>query len=344
MSAASETAAPAKPDKTSSRFFALDGWRAISILMVLASHMLPLGPHAWELNGAAGQVGMSLFFTLSGFLITQQLHAKRHIASFFARRLFRIVPLAWAFTLVTALIVGASADQGAAHVFFVSNYLHEHTMEGLDHFWSLCVEVHFYIGVGLLMALTRFRAFRAIPFFWLAIVVMRLVLAPQGTIETHLRVDEILAGACLALVHLKLLGERPRELLLRTPALLFAVGLLVASHPMTSYFGALRSFFAACLVGHTLFASESGRYGWLGHRALRYIAETSYALYVVHPLTYYGWMGSGDVLVRYTKRIGSFVLTFGLAHLSTFYFEHPMTQLGRKVAKRLEGQSSRGTQ
>ena len=344
MSATEAAALPKPGEKPSSRYFALDGWRAISILMVLASHMLPLGPHAWELNGASGQVGMSLFFTLSGFLITQQLYAKRYIASFFARRLFRIVPLAWAFTLVAALVVGGSVDQGAAHALFVSNYLHEHTMDGLDHFWSLCVEVHFYIGVGLFMALTRFRAFKAIPLFWLAIVLLRLVLAPQGTIETHLRVDEILAGACLALVHLGLFGERPRALLLRTPALLLLLGLLIASHPMTSYFGALRSFFAACLVGHTLFASEAGRYTWLGHRALRYVAEVSYALYVVHPLTYYGWMGSGDVLVRYTKRIGSFVLTFGLAHLSTFYFEHPMTELGRKVAKRLEPHRSSGTQ
>ncbi len=30
----------------------LDGWRALSILLVLAGHLLPLGPHRWGLNGA----------------------------------------------------------------------------------------------------------------------------------------------------------------------------------------------------------------------------------------------------------------------------------------------------
>ena len=51
----------------------LDGWRGISILLVLASHLLPLGPKGWQLNATAGPMGMALFFTLSGFLITRFL-------------------------------------------------------------------------------------------------------------------------------------------------------------------------------------------------------------------------------------------------------------------------------
>lgn len=323
------------------RFFVLDGWRAISILSVLASHMLPLGPSALRLNEQAGQLGMALFFTLSGFLITQQLHAKRHIASFFARRLFRIVPLAWAYTLVAAVVVGATFAQGAPYALFLSNYVTDAGIAVAGHFWSLCVEVHFYLGIGLFMAVTRFRGFRALPVIWLAVVLFRLSTQPQGSIETHVRVDEILAGACLALVHLGVYGERPRQLLLRVPPVVLVIVLLIACHPDTGHFGALRSAAAASLVGNTLFASASGRYRWLGHRALRYVAETSYALYVIHPLTYYGWLGEGDAVVRYAKRIASFALTFSIAHLSTFYFEHPLTELGRKVAKRLEG-ASRG--
>ncbi len=55
------------------RLGSLDGWRAISILGVLAAHMLPLGPSRWGLNALAGDAGMSLFFTLSGFLIASTL-------------------------------------------------------------------------------------------------------------------------------------------------------------------------------------------------------------------------------------------------------------------------------
>jgi peptidoglycan/LPS O-acetylase OafA/YrhL len=58
---------------STARLPVLDGLRAISILLVLAAHMLPLGPKVLRLNETAGPMGMSLFFALSGFLITSGL-------------------------------------------------------------------------------------------------------------------------------------------------------------------------------------------------------------------------------------------------------------------------------
>lgn len=46
----------------------LDGRRGI--LLVLAAHLLPLGPKSLSVNATAGPMDMALFFTLSGFLIT----------------------------------------------------------------------------------------------------------------------------------------------------------------------------------------------------------------------------------------------------------------------------------
>ncbi len=328
--------------KKSARFYALDGWRAISILLVLSSHMLPLGPRSLELNSAAGQMGMALFFTLSGFLITTQLYKKRHLGTFYIRRLFRIVPLAWLYTAAVVVILGAPVTSALVQAVFATNYAHAYIVEGSEHFWSLCVEVHFYVAIGLLMAITRFRGFRLIPLVWIGVVITRLVLAPQGTIETHLRVDEILAGACLGLVHLGLFGPRPRAALERAPLWSLLLLLGVASHTASGHFGALRSLLAASVVGHTLFHSERGGYAWLGHRALLYVAETSYALYVVHPLTLEGWFNTGGTVVRYAKRVLSFALTFGLAHLSTRYYELPITNLGRRLSKRVEAWGATG--
>ena len=58
---------------SSARLSVLDGLRGISILLVLGSHTVPLGPKLLRLNDAAGAMGMSLFFALSGFLITSTL-------------------------------------------------------------------------------------------------------------------------------------------------------------------------------------------------------------------------------------------------------------------------------
>jgi hypothetical protein len=78
----------------------LDGWRAISILTVLAGHMLPLGPRSWALNGPVAALGMAIFFTLSGFLVVSILLRDQNIIAFAIKRVARILPLAWAVLVV----------------------------------------------------------------------------------------------------------------------------------------------------------------------------------------------------------------------------------------------------
>jgi peptidoglycan/LPS O-acetylase OafA/YrhL len=319
------------------RLLVLDGWRAISILLVLAAHMLPMGPSRFAGNEAAGMLGMSLFFTLSGFLITEQLYTRRNLAAFFVRRLFRIVPLAWIYVSFVALLLTVSPVAVVAHLLFAVNYATASMTPITAHFWSLCVEVHFYLAIATLMAITRFRGFRLLPVAWLGFVVLRACLRPAGTIETHFRVDEILSGSCLALVHLGEFGPRIRALVAQLPFLLLAALLVVASHPNAGVFDAFRSLLAATLVGRTLFATDDSVFiRGLRSRALRYVAEISYALYVIHPLTMWGWLGSGSKFAKYAKRPLSFLLTFGLAHLSTFYFERPILKLGKRLAAQIE--------
>src|SRR5664280_494896 len=78
----------------------LDGLRAISILLVLSGHLLPIGPKFLELNETAATMGMSLFFALSGFLIATLLLHNPDVVEFAAKRLGRILPLAYAYTFL----------------------------------------------------------------------------------------------------------------------------------------------------------------------------------------------------------------------------------------------------
>ena len=71
----------------------LDGLRAISILLVLAAHIVPIGPSVLGLNYAVGAMGMSLFFVLSGFLITSTLI---HNPGVLVKSLAGIIPLVYA--------------------------------------------------------------------------------------------------------------------------------------------------------------------------------------------------------------------------------------------------------
>jgi peptidoglycan/LPS O-acetylase OafA/YrhL len=72
----------------------------------------------------------------------------------------------------------------------------------------------------------------------------------------------------------------------------------------------------------------------LRSRILAYIAEISYALYVVHPILSHTWLGSGATFVKYLKRPLLLLAIVGVAHLSTFYYEHRWIALGKHWARR----------
>jgi peptidoglycan/LPS O-acetylase OafA/YrhL len=99
---------------------------------------------------------------------------------------------------------------------------------------------------------------------------------------------------------------------------------------------------AALLIYSTIYPRNDRLHAVLSSRPLGYLAKTSYALYVVHPLSYAGWLGEGDVVIRYAKRMISFVLTFAVAHFSTAYYEKYWNELGHRLAARVEHKARRG--
>ena len=82
----------AMPSTSLGHISTLDGVRGIAIALVLLHHANLLT------GGAGGSVGVSLFFVLSGFLITSLLVAERastgsiHLARFYGRRAARLLP------------------------------------------------------------------------------------------------------------------------------------------------------------------------------------------------------------------------------------------------------------
>jgi peptidoglycan/LPS O-acetylase OafA/YrhL len=141
----------------------LDGWRGLSLLLVMFGHWFPFGPKHWGLNQAVATSGMAMFFALSGFLITSFLYTRPSPVEFLLRRLFRVVPLAWLYMAVVLVLTGASAQQWAAHLLFYVNEPPQPFNDATAHLWSLCVELHFYIGVALVVGLFGRRALWCLP-------------------------------------------------------------------------------------------------------------------------------------------------------------------------------------
>jgi peptidoglycan/LPS O-acetylase OafA/YrhL len=333
------------PDQEGTHLAVLDGWRGISILLVLASHLLPLGPKVLQLNDVAGTVGMALFFTLSGFLITRFLLTRDSVTDFLIRRLFRIVPLAWAGMGVALWQANAPVSAWAPHFLFYANLPPQALTEPGAHLWSLCVEVQFYAGIAVLvLALGKARLKWVLPLLALAVTAHRVSAGATVDIVTWRRLDEILAGGLLALAWQGEFGTRWQAALRRPCAwvlpLLLAGGLLLASHPRFAALNYPRPYLAALLVGVTLAEPPRQLAGLLRSRALAYVAEISYALYVIHHLLIHTWLGTGDRWAKYAKRPLLFAATFALAHLSTFHFERHCIAMGKRLSARLRKQTA----
>jgi peptidoglycan/LPS O-acetylase OafA/YrhL len=324
------------PSQGVPRFPALDGWRGISILLVLAGHLFPLGPKSLAMNASIAALGMAIFFTLSGFLITTTLLHRPNVPEFLIRRFCRIVPLAWLYTLIVLALVGSSFPVYMAHIFFFGN-LPPFLLTGYtSHLWSLCVEMQFYLAIAATCLMFGRRGLWCIPFLCLLVTANRIQTHTFLSIVTSLRADEILAGGILALVcntpHL----PKIRKFLAWVNPLAFAPLAVLSSNDLCGSIDYLRPYIVAGMVGSTLFLNPRTYIArFLQLRVLVYLAAISYALYILHPIVTWGWLGSGSWLLRYSKRLPGLAAIFVLAHLSTFYFEHFWISAGKRWSKRL---------
>jgi len=298
--------------------------------------MLPLGPKWLELNSMVAAAGLSIFFCLSGFLIVSILLRNSNVLSFFVRRLFRILPLAWVALLAILLAEQAKTNAWYSNLLFYANLFPHTLMENGQHFWSLSVEVQFYMAVGLAVVALGSRGLFLVPVTCVAVTVARVIFGEEFSIVTWFSVDQILAGGTLALfMNLSPFAHAARKWP-SSVTLLLIPALFLTSHELLGPTNYLRPYVTALLIYSTVYPRGGVLQAALESKPLSYLARTSYALYVIHPLTYAGWLGEGDVLIRYTKRLFSFGLTFVAAHLSSAYYEKYWNDLGHRLASHIE--------
>ena len=323
------------PVKGAHRFAMLDGWRATSILLVLFGHLLPLGPNRWGLNGAFAASGMAIFFTLSGFLITRFLSEPgADLRVFIIRRFFRIVPLAWLAMAIALIMADAEPYAWVANFLFYANLPPFWLTSTGSHLWSLCVEMQFYVGVALLVAVAGRRGLYAIPLICLAVTAMRVATDTPISIVTWLRVDEILVGGIVALIYAGWFGPWPMRVLAWINPYAMIPLVVFAGHDSAGWFAYLRPYLAATMVASSLVNAPRSLARVFESRWAGYVATISYALYIIHGVLRMTWLGEGGREAKYLKRPLLFGATFALAHISTFWFEQPCITFAKRLTRR----------
>ncbi len=148
-------------ERQSDRLPSLDGMRAFAVAWVVVGHSAQapgMAGTAWAygMNKLfSAVVGVQVFFTISGFLITRLLlqerarHGRVALKPFYQRRALRLLPAAVVYLLVVAALGplmgwGLSTQEFLGALFFFRNQVQGgHWQTG--HFWSLSVEEQFYL-------------------------------------------------------------------------------------------------------------------------------------------------------------------------------------------------------
>ena len=326
----------------------LDGIRAIAVWLVITFHFAE--------NTVNGALGVEMFFTLSGFLITLLLLREREatgtvsLKDFYIRRTRRIFPALYAFIALGVtiyLVRGHVVPWGdvIASALYVENYYSSlaHTKDSfVGHTWSLGIEEQFYLLWPLLMIKLRHDLRKltialivVIVASWTTRMVMQYGLhVYQGYIyhAFETRVDQLAIG-CLLAVLLKrfTLGGAWRRFLMNplTPAIVIAC-LAVSSLFHTEFHYrfpvayTIEPVLTALLILLLIAQSEHPVWRQFNHPALRFIGRISYSLYLYQQLslsTAQSLTARFPVFVQY---VFACAVTIGFALASYYLIEQPL--------------------
>ena len=337
----------------------LDGVRAIAVLLVLAQHWVA---NPFRMGAPLGFVGVTMFFVLSGYLISRILFAARarqetrgtslgqSLKIFYARRFLRIFPIYY-LTIAVLYLSGDPRVQKALWwclTYTVNFYfMREPDHESIGHLWTLAIEEQYYLVYPLIVLLCTVSQRRhALWIMCAAALASRVTLhfagvsAEDNKYFTLSCFDSFAMGGMLA--HLEAEKGKARiQAFFRRPlvgagtfliiAAFGALGLLLGEKASLRvvWFRSVISLASLYVIGVALIESR-----WLalllGNRPLVYIGKISYGIYVYH--MYAGRLM--DALAPSWRKLPyplilttSFAVTMTVATASWFLFEKPINGL-----------------
>lgn len=339
----------------------LDGWRGVSILLVVAHHAVifafpasagryKLWSHLFEV---AGVLGVCIFFVISGFVITRLLiieerdYGSISLRGFYTRRVFRILPVFYLFILLVCCTSGLGWTPVAPKsVILAALFLRSLRFHGTDwflgHSWSLSVEEQFYIVFPLFWVMSKPQRKARLLLATFAIFLTWGALVPWGIFAKTFSGSAIIGFGCVnggAL--LAVCEERARGVAGKVPhwaTLLVAVFLFARPVPYSrlteSLYGLFIPFAVALLLMHTVVQK-----GWasaaLKTRGIQWVGLISYSAYLwqqlfTAPAGFYGSPKAANVFHL------SLPLLILVAATSFYCIERPCVRLGRRLSANLQ--------
>ncbi len=342
----------------------IDGWRGLSVLMVIIGHLsefrfqpwmqvqpVPalLHQHPVDFGALAASLvlrvlmplpilGVEIFFVISGYLITSLLireeatRGRVSVPAFYVRRVFRILPAFWTYIACVLLLAAAGLVQTAwSSAGWTAAFLCDVKVDGCSwwfaHSWTLSVEEQYYLvwPLGFVLLGARFRA-------------RGLALALAALILTSWFFQAAASFACIAAGGLYAASPRFRGAIDRV-ATGWAIVLALLAILIQVFLGASILHYVIdltrpLLVPIIFFGTLNGRGPLVRLVRIKWVQAVglvSYSLYLWQQIsTAPPWVFTGHWLLDVP------VLFVVPAAASYFWIEKPMIRLGHRLSARLQ--------
>lgn len=345
-----------KTNESTGRIPSLDGLRAVSIGLVLFAHLCGTFNFPFEHEFFnAGNLGVRVFFVISGFLITGILLKEIektgtvNLQKFYYRRTLRIFPPYYFFLLVVGIlalcgILKLPLSEWLAAIFYVSDFAPISVWE-IGHTWSLGVEEQFYLLMPGLLFFGKRRAF-----FVLCAVIVLCPFVRLGTFVLfpdvdsrwvgfgfQANADSLATGCLLAFVRQTLWEKIAYQKMMRSgvfvvfPILAIALNYFSGNPKIYSFVCITLINFCVVLCVDWAVRFHNGFVGKiLNAKPLVFVGTLSYSIYLWQQL----------FLNRQSQHFANafplnLVLVFFCAAVSYYLIEKPALNFRQRLEKRL---------
>lgn len=340
----------------------LDGIRALAVALVFFAHS---GLEAV----APGGLGVTIFFVLSGYLISTLMRMEYartgsiDYRAFYLRRLLRLMPPLLIVIGATGLLSSLGLVDGAftlggllSALFYAGNYYaiaqDFHGMPaGIGVVWSLAIEEHFYLFYPPLAALLL-RVGRVglsatvLGLLCVAVLAWRYGLAMHGASTNYLgmatdtRIDAILIGCLMALWRNPWLDRTARttryDWLVATASIAVLIGSLLYRDEffrLTLRY-TLQSMAIAVLIYLSVVRAHQLPFRWLNSRPLVYLGTISYTVYLSHHVILLMIAKHWPRLSWIELILATAILTLAIAEPMRRWVEVPSARLRKRLSRR----------
>jgi peptidoglycan/LPS O-acetylase OafA/YrhL len=353
------------------RIRGFDGLRAIAFLLVFVSHKINFGN-----ADSFGDVGVWLFFVLSGFLITRILARSRtevesgsstfanSLNRFYLRRTARIFP---PYYLLLVFFAGAALftpidyfgwSEKLAYVFYCTNILVAHRSQWIGdfgHFWSLAIEEQFYLAFAPLVLLTPRRHTMSVC---LAIISLgcatKIALEARHASAVSIDVNSVVNFALLGyggVIGLSASRPAPKWLIGGTAqcavlCLYLSLPTALGSRP---HVWPMLGKLSAVVVGVLLFQIFHGQQTWfvgiLQSSPLQKMGRISYGAYLIHNFAHFSMIDNLLQVAspRPVQVVGELAASLILAAISWRYLESPIIAWAARMTSQSPGTAANPT-